>query len=242
MLGELLPATVHVVAMIEDPPGIELYAEEREAMARAVESRIREFATGRHCARLAMGRLGRSATAIGRGEAGSPIWPPGVVGSITHCAGYRAAAVANSSDLASVGIDAEPAAALPDHVLELVSLPEERSPLTELADRCPEISWDRLLFSAKESVYKACWPLLHRFLEFDQAEISIAPDPADSSRGTFDAHLLVPVGDSRLSGALRGRYVQAGGLVATAVVVGHRSGVESAARHTPPRSPEPPAT
>ena len=54
-----------------------------------------------------------------------PLWPAGVVGSITHCDGYRAAAVARATDLATVGIDAEPHEPLPDGVLAAIALPAE---------------------------------------------------------------------------------------------------------------------
>jgi enterobactin synthetase component D / holo-[acyl-carrier protein] synthase len=47
------------------------------------------------------------------GPAGEPGWPPGVTGSITHCPGYRACAVARTEDLAAIGIDAEPDEELP---------------------------------------------------------------------------------------------------------------------------------
>lgn len=81
---------------------------------------------------------------------------------MTHCDGYRAAAVARRETIASIGIDAEPHAALPDGVEKLTALPEERMALTRLAVTHPHIHWDRLLFSAKESVYKAWFPLIRQ--------------------------------------------------------------------------------
>jgi 4'-phosphopantetheinyl transferase EntD len=214
MLDELLPPTVRVVELYEDPSGIVLYAEERECVARAVEARRREFATARHCARAALGRLGFAPVAIVKDARGGPKWPDGVVGSITHCTGYRAAAVARATDLVTVGIDAEPADPLPDGVLELISVPSERAELAVLASGWPGVPWDRLLFSAKESVYKAWAPLMGTFLDFDGAEVRIDPKAA-----TFAARLLVPDADV-VAGAgheLHGRFIVRDGLLATAV-------------------------
>jgi 4'-phosphopantetheinyl transferase EntD len=214
VLDELLPPQAEVVELYEDPPDLALHAEELAYVARAVESRRREFATGRHCARAALGRLGVAPVAIGKGPDGGPRWPSGIVGSITHCAGYRAAAVARDTDLVAIGVDAEPAEPLPDGVLGLISIPRERAMLATLASSWPDVPWDRLLFSAKESVYKVWAPLMGTFLDFDGADIQIDPLSA-----TFVARLLVPGADV-VAGAdreLRGRYLIRGGLLATAV-------------------------
>jgi 4'-phosphopantetheinyl transferase EntD len=78
------------------------------------------------------------------------------------------------------------------------------------------VSWDRLLFSAKESVYKAWFPLAGRWLGFEEAVITI--DPA---AGVFTARLLVPgpvTGGRPLTG-FSGRWTAGHGLVLTAIAV-----------------------
>ena len=215
MIGEILPPMVKFAEAFTDPPDIVLFEEEEALLARAVEKRRREFSTGRHCARAALAALGLPAAPILPGEARAPVWPPGVVGSITHCAGYRAAAVARVGDVASVGIDAEPDERLTPEVLELVAEPAERARLRGLAVEAPGVCWDRLLFSAKESVYKAWFPLARRWLGFADADVTI--DPA----GTFAARLLVPgpvVGGAPLAG-LAGRWLARDGLLLTSVTV-----------------------
>lgn len=213
MLAELLPAAARAVEVFEDPPDAGLHPEEEACVARAVPARRREFTTGRLCARSALRRLGLAPAAIPKGPRGAPRWPSGVVGSITHCAGYRAAAVARTRDLATLGIDAEPDEPLPAGVLGLISLPTERDMLAALARAHRGVCWDRLLFSAKESVYKAWAPLTGTFLDFDGAEVTI--DPA----GGFVARLLVPGADvaGGADGRLRGRFVVRDGLLVTAV-------------------------
>ena len=180
-----------------------------------MESRRREFTTGRHCARVALGQLGFASVPITRGERGEPRWPDGVVGSITHCAGYRAAAVARAADVVTIGIDAEPNAPLPEGVLGLISLPSERGALAELARVAPGVAWDRLLFCAKESVYKAWAPLTQTFLGFPEAEVAFDPSSA-----TFLTRLRRPgaeaVGGPRRE--LAGRFAVSDGLAVTATV------------------------
>lgn len=214
MLSELVPAAVAVAEAFEDPPGLWLYPEEEAYVAHAVERRRREFATGRHCARAALARLGLAPSAITRGERGEPRWPDDVVGSITHCAGYRAAAVARMADLVTIGIDAEPNEALPAGVLQLISLPRERAMLAAIAVSVPGVCWDRLLFSAKESVYKAWFPVARSWLDFDGADVIFDPVTA-----TFSARLLVP--GLTVSGQpcheLTGRFVVRDNLVMTSV-------------------------
>ncbi|MFE2373172.1 4'-phosphopantetheinyl transferase [Streptomyces sp. NPDC059398] len=218
--GEPESGPVVLVESYGDPAGTApLFPGEEQVVARAVPSRRAEFATARACARAALAQLGVAPAAILRGVRGEPLWPAGTVGALTHCAGYRAAAVARASDVVSLGLDAEPHLPMPGGgELRLVTVDEERRYLPELAARHPEICWDRLLFSAKESVYKAWYPLTGRWLGFDEAVIT--PDPA---AGTFTARLLVPgpeVAGERLTG-FEGTWTVRHGLIRTAVTVGH---------------------
>ena len=182
-------------------------------MAGAAASRRAEFRTGRHCARTALASLGVPPTAILRGSSGEPLWPAGVVGSITHCAGYRAAAVARTTELAAIGIDAERNTPLPAGVLELIALPPERGMLADLMAARPAVAWDRLLFSAKESVYKACFPLTGEALGFRAADVAF-----DAAAGSVTARLLTPARTaSGRCDVLSGRFAVSHGLVLTAV-------------------------
>ena len=104
---------------------------------------------------MALMKIGVPAAPILPDIDGAPQWPAGVVGSMTHCAGYRAAAVTRSRALAGVGIDAEPHAPLPGAVHDVILREEERSHLLTLAEARRELHWDRILFCAKEAVYKA---------------------------------------------------------------------------------------
>jgi 4'-phosphopantetheinyl transferase EntD len=214
VIEAILPGAVAVAEAFADEGGAELFPAEREIVGRAVEKRQREFATGRACARRALERLGVGARPIRRGEHGEPCWPEGAVGSITHCDGYRAAAVARTADLLTIGIDAEPHQPLPEGLVGVVARPEERTWLAELSRTRPEVCWDRLLFSAKESVYKAWFPLAERWLGFEDATLTVDPE-----RGEFEARLLVPgpvVAGRALTG-FGGRWLVSEGLVVAAI-------------------------
>jgi 4'-phosphopantetheinyl transferase EntD len=212
------------------------------AIASSVAKRRREFATVRWCARAAVAGLGVRAQPLVPGAGGAPIWPAGVVGSMVHCDGMRAAAVASSRDVLALGIDAEPDARLPSGVLDVVCLPCERALLPGMTDpgpfglglpEHPSPAWDRLLFCAKEAVYKAWFPVTGRPIRFHDVTVTFqrsgtsdgigASDGIGSLDhiGTFDAEVRSSGGSAMFDAGrpLRGRWVAADGLLATAVIV-----------------------
>ncbi|GAA1480488.1 4'-phosphopantetheinyl transferase [Gordonia sinesedis] len=192
MIEKLLPSGVAAAESFGDPDGVSPLPAEESLVARAVDKRRREFATARHCARQALRDLGFDPVPIMQGERGMPLWPDQVVGSLTHTDGYRAAIVGYAMAVRSLGIDAEPHEALPDGVLEHTSIAEERAVLAERPDT---LHWDRLLFCAKETTYKAWFPLTRRWLGFEDAHITFEQTGSDTATGaasgTFRSRILV---------------------------------------------------
>ncbi|HXP98808.1 MAG TPA: 4'-phosphopantetheinyl transferase superfamily protein [Solirubrobacteraceae bacterium] len=214
MIEEILPPCVAVEERRYDPADATLFPDEEAVVARAVEKRRREFTTARMCARAALQKLGFATVSIPTGERGEPLWPTGALGSITHCDGYRAAAVARSREVVTLGIDAERNAPLPDGLVGDIARPEELPSLRRLAADHPEVHWDRLLFSAKESVYKAWFPLARSWLGFEDAIVVFDPNAC-----TFEVRLLV-AGPQLANGplqALAGRWIARDGIVLTAI-------------------------
>ncbi|MFD3997201.1 4'-phosphopantetheinyl transferase [Streptomyces sp. NPDC058583] len=217
MIERILPSAVMSSDSYGDPPRIPQDPREALVVSRAVASRRREFATARWCARRALSELGVPPVPLLPGPHGAPRWPDAVVGSITHCAGYRAAAVAHAARVRMLGIDAEPHAPLPRGVLESICLPEERIRVRDLTAADPGVHWDRVLFCLKETVYKSWYPATGQRLEFEDARISV--DPAAR---TFSARILVasPLRqDGRPVNVLTGRWLAGDGLVVAAIAV-----------------------
>jgi 4'-phosphopantetheinyl transferase EntD len=143
-----------------------------------------------------------------------PRWPPGVVGSITHTDGYCAVAVTWSDQVAGIGIDAEPHVALSEDLIRMVCTQAERQWIAGAA-RIDGLHWGTLFFSAKESIFKAWFPIAHRWLDFQDAELSI-----DVERRTFEVRLCVggPVESGERPISFRGRFAIVGSYVMTATV------------------------
>jgi 4'-phosphopantetheinyl transferase EntD len=219
VIEKILPGTVACAETFTDPPGATLFPQEAALVSRATDKRRREFTAGRECARLALGKLGVPPAPILTGERGAPRWPPGIVGSITHCDGYRAAAVGRTGDVAAIGLDAEPNGPLPPGVLDVVSHAAERARLAALTSAEAGVCWDRLLFCAKESVYKAWFPLTGRWLGFEDADVTIEPDGAFTARLLVAAPSPAPGVDPPLPTGFTGRWLVGGGLMLTAIAV-----------------------
>jgi enterobactin synthetase component D / holo-[acyl-carrier protein] synthase len=185
LMSRLLPASVAVVEASAAQWEAEMLPEEARVVARSVPRRQREFAAGRACARLALARLGYQPAPLLPGPDRAPAWPQGAVGSITHCRDYCAAAAARRSELRALGIDAELNQPLPEGVAELVCTPLELDWSASAQPRGAD--WRTLVFSAKESVYKAWQPLTGEWLGYRNVELRI-----DAETGTFEARLLVP--------------------------------------------------
>lgn len=217
MIRDILPPEVAVAEVFGDVLDVELFPEAEEIVANAVDKRRREFTTARACAREALVKLGLPPPVpIVPGLRGAPQWPAGVVGSITHCAGYRASAVARDHEVVTIGLDAEPHDRLPPRVLDAVSSERERARLAALSAERPEVCWDRMLFCIKESTYKAWFPLTRRWLGFEDACVDI--DPAGR---TFTARLLVagPVVNGAAVTGFASRWLVGDGLIVTAIAV-----------------------
>jgi len=137
---------------------------EMRTLTRAVPGRRAEFARGRACARAALCALGRGAEPIPVGPDRAPIWPRGVVGSITHCRGLVAAVVGPTATLRGLGLDAEPRAPLAADLARRIAADDERS--TAGLSEAHASLLPRILFSAKEVVHKCIYPLVGVTLDF----------------------------------------------------------------------------
>ncbi|OAT66293.1 4'-phosphopantetheinyl transferase [Mycobacteroides immunogenum] len=212
LIASVVPDALSSAELYDDPPGLVPLPEEEPLIAKSVAKRRNEFITVRYCARQALSVLGVPEVPILKGDKGQPLWPNGVVGSMTHTEGFRGAVVGRTGEVRSVGIDAEPHDVLPNGVLKSIALPEERDALAALPTGT---HWDRLLFCAKETTYKAWFPLTSRWLGFEDAHITLDPD------GTFTSHILIDgkASDGSVLSTFDGRWIIDKGLILTAIVV-----------------------
>jgi 4'-phosphopantetheinyl transferase EntD len=197
-----------VLTLQADPPMWEgaLYPEEEVFIIRAVTKRRREFTAGRLCARRALSLLGIENYPLLAGQDRLPVWPPGIVGSLSHCNDYCGVAVARRDEIASVGFDVERAGPLKSPVIRMICTETESAWAEKTAPRTG-VDWHKVIFSAKESTYKCYYPLARRMLNFHDVEVSIDPE-----KKTFSARLLR--GTDGIGGAgghggldlLRGRF------------------------------------
>jgi 4'-phosphopantetheinyl transferase EntD len=180
----------------EAPP---LHASEEALLGtRAVERRRLSFALGRAAARDALAELGVDDAGVGRGAAGEPLWPPGIVGAISHAGDVAVGLVGRADEYLGLGVDVE----------ELSRGPSTRT--ARLVCRPNEMDWvdvesgtQRLmmLFSAKEAVFKAVYPIERIWLGFGDAELTWRGE-----RGMFEARLLKSPGTALPVGAVLDVY------------------------------------
>lgn len=151
-------------------PGDEdaLLMEEAAAFAGSVVKVRRASGAARIVARQLLQQFGHPPCALPKGAAGAPVWPAGIIGSMAHDSRIAVAAVGMRADVGALGVDIEPAEPLPSELLDLVATPQEQLKLAHDAYR------GRLLFVAKEAVYKAVYPLDRMFLEHHDVEINLA--------------------------------------------------------------------
>ena len=174
----------------------EVLGEEAEVLGpRAAERRRRLFALGRAAARDALAELGIAAVAIGRGAAGEPLWPPGIVGAISHNAAVAVAVVGRRTDYLGLGVDVEERGrGLSERAMRMVCRPSEAAWVDDGGFRSERLL---MLFSAKEAVFKAVFPVERVWLGFGDAELTWK-----AARCAFEARLLkaaaarLPVGST----------------------------------------------
>jgi 4'-phosphopantetheinyl transferase EntD len=168
---------------ITDPraPTKPLMQDEVPAMTRAIPKRVAEFTAGREAARAAMAGLGLPQAAIPMGDNRAPLWPAGLVGSIAHMDDLCIAAVSENHQ--SLGIDVEPATPLEQDLWDTICTTGELAWLHGQPN--PGLA-AKMIFCAKEAIYKAQYPLTGRTLDFQDVEILLVLEPVF---GSFTAHM-----------------------------------------------------
>jgi 4'-phosphopantetheinyl transferase EntD len=160
-------------------PGDEnaLFPEEAAPFTRSVVKVRRASGAARIAARQLLAEIGHVKRSIPKASSGAPLWPPGIVGSLSHTSDIAVAAVALRSSFASIGVDIETAEPLPPELLPLVLTPRER--------RLPRyLEHGHLLFAVKEAIYKSLSPLGCGFLDHQDVEVDLDAGCGSTRLGT----------------------------------------------------------
>ena len=209
----LFPSAVQLAVTdpTDAPTGLTTF--ESDQIANAVDKRRREFAAGRRAARMALVTMGHPSVHLPIGENRAPIWPDGVVGSISHSDTICIAVTAPSRQIAAIGVDVEDDRLLSPELEPLICTPTER----EWLARHPKHHRRRmgmLVFSAKEAAFKCQFALSHRMLGFDALEIHLSDDI-----GHFEARFTQEAGPFPENTVLHGKFVTGHDMILTAVTL-----------------------
>lgn len=184
MFASPFPNTVAFAVLSRDEAeGYVLPPEEAAVLSpKANKKRREDFQLGRAAASQALAQLGVQG-AVPKGKGREPLWPEGIVGSISHSGKWGVAAVAHKSEIKSIGIDIE-------------ALRKPKLNISRQLCRAEELRWiddegeekrDLLLiqlFSAKESAFKALYPLTKCLIGFQ--DVLLLP-----SKGGYRAKLAI---------------------------------------------------
>ena len=170
-----LPPQIYMASSIKPGDPKSLMPEEALDTARMSKARLSEFAAGRSCAREALRCAGVHGQAIRRNQDRSPIWPSGIMGSLSHTSTFCVAIVAHAIEIMSIGIDIEIFGRITPDLIPLILTTEER----KWIERQPEhrrAILAAVIFSAKEAYFKFQYTLRRQWLDFLQAIVSFVDD------------------------------------------------------------------
>lgn len=171
-ISSLFPPEVACAILRITSPHPTLHPLEHAAVERAVVHRRKEFAAGRACARDVLRQLGIADPVVLKNPDGSPAWPQGIVGSISHSREWCAAAAAPANLLRGIGIDIETIKRVtPTIARKIMTEPEIR--MLDKADPQEAQTLLCLIFSAKEALYKCLYPVWGKRLGFHDAVITL---------------------------------------------------------------------
>ena len=200
----LLPPGVAVAAA---DPGLLHPLLPGETLPGAIPARLREFSAGRQAARAAMARLGAPIASLPPGDDRAPIWPSGLVGSITHSATAALAAVAPQALTAGLGLDLEDDSALEPALWPKICRAEELAAL----GNDPGLQ-ARLIFAVKEAAYKAQYARSATLFGFELLSVTL-------SDGQFTARFTRAVPPFAAGDHLHGSWARSEGHILAACVL-----------------------
>ena len=178
--SSLFPAGVVAAELRGDGDASLLLPAEMEYLSRAVPKRVKEFAAGRACARRAMAEFGIDGFALRVAPDRQPVWPAGLVGSITHTEGICAAVVGRCEEFSGLGVDTEIVGHVSHDIWHSICTVRELAWLDSLpaAQRAAAVT---LVFAAKEAFYKCQYPITREWLDFHDLCVEVRWGAAEAT-------------------------------------------------------------
>lgn len=220
VVGLLFDISVSVAVRDPRHPQPAVWPDEAALIAQARPPRRAEFAAGRSAVRDALSAMGLPPCALLAGPDRAPIWPVGLVGSISHTDRLCLAAVTRSAR--SIGIDLEPATPLDRNLWSEVCSDRELQRIDGATKDTGLLA--KLIFCAKEAAYKAQYPLTRQLFGFDHFDVTL-----DLAQGRFTAEFVKSADAFAIGDALQGRFAQVADHLVTAVAIGHSAQEETGA-------------
>ena len=171
-----------------------LYPEEAAHVAKAVATRVQEFAAGRLCARRVLAEFGVLNYPLEAAKDRQPLWPANLVGSITHTEGFGAAVAAEKQHVAALGIDSEVAGRVKAELWPCICTEGEIAWLETRAPLERGVA-ATLIFAAKEAFYKCQYPLTAEWLNFH--DVTVEVPASNAARGVFNVRANRSIGFAR---------------------------------------------
>jgi 4'-phosphopantetheinyl transferase EntD len=204
-LASLFPPGAVAAELREPGDPLLLLSAEAMYVGRAVPKRVQEFAAGRLCARRALAEFGFVDHPVRVAEDRQPMWPDGMVGSITHTTGFCAAVVARRPAATALGLDSEVVGSVNAEIWHKICVPLESAWVESLPapQRAAAIT---LIFSAKEAFYKCQYPAVRQHLNFHDARVEAPAWGAPG--GAFKIHAMSSLAIAEYATLpLQGRYL-----------------------------------
>lgn len=170
----LPPNTITIEASTAQMWNSGLLAEEAQSIKNACLKRKKEFTAGRNCSREALKHYGYYSFPVLSCPDRMPVFPSGLSGTITHTENYCAASIISKEEIISIGIDAEVNTPLDIDLRSYILLPDEQLMVLNFPTQSFN-NWEKLIFSIKESFYKAYFQIHPKFLDFCEVKVLIKP-------------------------------------------------------------------
>jgi 4'-phosphopantetheinyl transferase EntD len=180
-LTVLVPEQTVIDVSLVTPCGFELHPDERALTGKMAAKRLADFRASRYVASNALSQLGHSDFAILINQQRGPIWPPGIIGSLSHCSEIAVAVAIDDRSIASIGIDVEAYYEMEENLRKLICSEQEMKHLRSIGQ--PELM-SKIVFSIKEAIYKCLNPLIQQWIDFKDVSIVL-----DKNKQTYVANL-----------------------------------------------------